>query len=99
VLEQIRSKVLKKYQPEVWNYIQDYIHQYGYVVINIGCGLMSFGSMNPVDAILTGFWGESGYDGDWHLGNCQTCPATNVEVGLCNVCRKCQREFDLGLRH
>ena len=98
LVEIFRAKVMARYQPELWHLVQEQVSQFGFAVINIGCGPMMFGGVEPTDNILMGRGWESGYHGEWHKGNCRTCGATQVDVGDCEVCKRCQWEFDIGSR-
>lgn len=96
IVKSLQLEWLKEKAPAEYREIIREIQVYGYSYRLYGCGWAVFG-----DGLIMNMMGkigvDSGYDGPWHIGNCRTCSANGVEVGVCDVCKTCQKKFDEGL--
>jgi len=52
------------------------------------------GSCGSTSKTLMEFQEESGKSWEYHSGSCVNCGAEDVMVGPCNICKKCEKEFD-----
>lgn len=93
VLASVQMEGIRRGDFLLWMKIQHDLARTGSAQVLLPCGLVElgasfgFGFTDPLQLLFRGV-GESSWS--YHTGHCVHCKARNVEVGPCNICKKCE---------